>query len=180
MLGGMSDTQHVHEVRQGRDGTLPTPRALCPGERMVEGRVLYSAAWLNAPDGDPAVRDIELGGGRGKQAAEPRPLPGYDLHVGLDGSRVTSIVFTAKDQAGIDEILPAILEIARRLDSPSDSKSLASKDLRSDAPVDEVESLDGRGASDADLRLRARARAAREVIRDNPDVDRLAVLSLAL
>jgi hypothetical protein len=86
---------------------------------------------------------------------------------------VTSIVFTAKDQAGMVEILPAILEIARRLDS-------SPSDRRSDAPVGEVEALDGRGASDADLRLRARARAAREVIRENPDVDRLAVLSLAL
>jgi hypothetical protein len=93
---------------------------------MVNGRVMYSAAWLNAPEANPDLRD--------------------------NGTR---------EEAGVK--LPQ-------------SSGLFRAFLFDDAAV----AKDGRGASDADLRLRARARAAREVIRDDPGVDRYAVLSLVL
>jgi hypothetical protein len=39
----------MREVQTGRDRLLPPPRpALGPGERLIEGRVYYSAAWLSA------------------------------------------------------------------------------------------------------------------------------------
>jgi len=104
--------------------TLPLPRCQDPGTRMVNGRVMYSAAWLDASDGNPAVRDIEPG------------------------------------EAGVK--LPQSSGLFRAF------------------LFDDAAAKDGRGASDADLRLRARARAAREVIRDNPEVDRYGMLSLVL
>jgi hypothetical protein len=113
----------MREAITGRDRTLPTPRALCPGERMVAGRVLYSAAWLDASEANPDLRDLE---------------PGE-----AGGTPQTSGLFRA-------------------------------------FLFDDAAGKDGRGASKADLRLRARAKAAREVIRDDPDVDRLGVLAMAL
>jgi hypothetical protein len=64
----------VREVRTGHDVTLPSPRSKDPGTRMVAGRVMYSAAWLDAPEASPDLRDLEPGEVE-VHAAEPRPLP---------------------------------------------------------------------------------------------------------
>jgi hypothetical protein len=110
----------MREVKQGRDRTLPPPRrVLGPGERMVSGRVLYSAAWLDAARG---------------------PILGPD---------------TPGDEAG-------------RVEAPQLARPVSSFHGGS------------RIATDSDMALRARARAAREVIRENPDVDRLDMLAEVL
>jgi hypothetical protein len=69
----------MREVQTGRDATLPPPRVaparqLGPGERIVDDKVMYSAAWLSAPRVLPSARDIEPGEVE-VHAAEPRPLP---------------------------------------------------------------------------------------------------------
>lgn len=105
----------MREAITGRDRLLLSPRSHGPGVRKVEGRLMYSVGWLDAPGANPDAPEILPQEEAGVNAAEPRSLPGYCLHAGLEDGRVTSIVFTAKDQEGVDEILPALLELNRRL-----------------------------------------------------------------
>jgi hypothetical protein len=77
----------MREVRQGRDRTLPPPRHLGPGEREVEGHVLYSAAWLDAAR--PRLVDCRKHGrpGSGEAGDELRKKlahPLADLHDRLE------------------------------------------------------------------------------------------------
>lgn len=47
-LGDRCEGRPVREIRQSQDTDLPPPRpALGPGERLIGGRVYYSAAWLS-------------------------------------------------------------------------------------------------------------------------------------